>query len=294
MKHRSSVLVMSDNSIGITQKEALAMHLPMVPMPILFDGKAYVEGRNMTQADFYRMLPEAQEFSTSQPAVSDLLRGWELGLEDAQEILYLPMSSSLSGSYATAKMLAKDFDGRVEVVDTKRVSVAHLQAVRDAQHLAKQGLSAARIREILEASTEDHSIYLMVDTFKYLKKGGRISASVAAVGTVLQIKPILAVRPDSIDAFAKVRGLKAARKALIDAVKADTETRFAKAWEEGHAHICMAYSTSEEVARDFLSEVRRAFPFKPVEMIPLSLILACHVGPGALGLACVVDHYDQT
>ena len=208
------VAVITDSNSGISPAEAAALHIDIVPMPFFIDGEFYLEGVDLTHDAFYSHLNNGAEVSTSQPSMADILDHWNAALETYSEVIYLPMTSALSSSYRTACMLADDFGGKVEVVDNKRISCTLKQSVLEAAELAHRGHSAREIREILEREALNASIYISVDTLKYLKKGGRITPTAASIGAVLNIKPVLQIQGGQLDAYAKVRGMKAARQAL--------------------------------------------------------------------------------
>lgn len=278
--------ICTDSNSGITQSEAKELGIFVLPMPFVLNGKACFEDINLTQAEFYDALAKGAEISTSQPAVGNVTDLWGRILESYDEIVHIPMSSGLSASCHTASMLAEDFGGKVEVVNNQRISVTQRQSVLDALEMANNGISAAEIKARLEAAKFESSIYIMVDTLKYLKKGGRVTPAAAAIGTVLQIKPVLQIQGEKLDAFAKARGVKQAKKILIDAIRADFEGRFADCATPDKMHLEMAYTYNTEAALEFKAEVEQAFPGFDIHMDPLSLSVSCHIGPGALAVAC--------
>lgn len=284
----SKVAVVTDSNSGITQEEARTLGVRVVPMPFYINESLYFEDINLTQEEFYRFLADEAEVSTSQPSPGDLMNLWEDVLKDYDELVYVPMSSGLSSSCETAIMLAQDFDGRVFVVDNQRISVTQLQSVKDALHLINEGKSGAEIKEILEKDKLEASIYIMVDTLKYLKKGGRVTPAGAMIGTVLNLKPVLQIQGEKLDAFAKVRGQKQAKKTMIEALKKDYEERFKDAVSHGEMCLAVAHTNSEKEALKLAEEVKSAFPEVPEFLFaPLSLSVSCHIGPGALGVGWV-------
>ncbi len=282
----SKTAICTDSNSGITQAEAKSLGVFVLPMPFVMNGKACFEDINLTQAEFYAALEKGAEISTSQPAVGNVTDLWNGILENYDEVVHIPMSSGLSASCHTAAMLAEDYGGKVQVVNNQRISVTQRQSVLDALKMAENGISAAEIKERLEAAKFDSSIYIMVDTLKYLKKGGRVTPAAAAIGTVLQIKPVLQIQGERLDAFAKARGVKQAKKILIDAMKADFEGRFADCSTPDKMHLEMAYTYDIGAAMEFKAEVEQAFPGFDIHMDPLSLSVSCHIGPGALAVAC--------
>lgn len=281
----SKVAIVSDSNSGITQAQAKELGVTVLPMPFYADDKTYYEDINLTQEVFYQMLTEDTNISTSMPFVGDVTDTWEKLLKDYDEILHIPMSSGLSGSCETAMMLARDYDGKVHVVNNQRISVTQRQSVLDAMELAKKGKSAARIKEILERDKMESSIYIMVDTLYYLKKGGRITPSAATVGTLLKLKPVLQIQGEKLDSFAKARTVKQAKNIMIEAMKNDLINRFEDP-EGKHVHLEMAYTYDLKAAETFKKEVEEAFPGMEIHMDPLSLSVSCHIGPGALAVAC--------
>lgn len=281
------VAVVTDTNSGILQQTAGTLGVHVVPMPFMIDGDVYYEGINLSQEDFYRLLGENADVSTSQPAVADVLDCWDRLLTEYDEIVYIPMSSGLSGSCNTAMSLALDYDGRVQVVDNHRVSVTLYSAVLDALALVDKGLHAAAVKEKLEETQADSSIYITVDTMKYLKKGGRVTAAAATVGAVLNIKPVLQIQGGKLDAFAKPRGMKAACTVMCEAMKKDFEERF-KGYAE-NMRLYVAYSHDRAAAEAFAQEVKAIFPDKDIAIAPLPLSVACHIGPGALALAAAAE-----
>ena len=281
----SRVAIVTDSNSGISQEEAKKLGVYVVPMPFFVNGRVYFEDIDLSQEQFYKLLAEDADVSTSQPSPADIMDLWDDLLRSHQEIVHIPMSSGLSASCATAQGLAQDYNGKVQVVDNKRVSVTMMQSVLDALALAKSGKSAAQIREILERESLEASIYLMVDTLKYLKKGGRITPAAAMIGSVLKLKPVLQIHGDKLDAYAKVRGVKAAKKTMLDAIKKDLEGRFAPYMEKGEMKLQVAYTTLAGEAEAWMEEVKAAFPdLEITRMDPLALSIVCHTGPGVLAV----------
>lgn len=280
------IAVMTDSNSGITQEQAEKLGVYVIPMPFYIDGELFYEGITLTQEQFYEKLSEDAEISTSQPSPGDVMEMWDKLLEEYDEIVHIPMSSGLSSSCETAAMLAEDYDGRVQVVNNQRISVTQRQSVLDARMLAGEGRSAAEIKELLELSKLESSIYITLETLKYLKKGGRITPAAAAVGTLLNLKPVLQIQGEKLDAFAKARGMKQAKKTMLEAMKHDFETRFADAGGAEGMYLAAAYTAEPDEAEQWLSELAAVFPEYEIHADPLSLSVACHIGPGALAVAC--------
>lgn len=283
----SKIAVMTDSNSGITQIEAKKMGITVLPMPFIIDGKTYYEDISLTQEEFYEKLAQNADVSTSQPSVEDVLKYWDKALEDADELVYIPMSSGLSGSCSTAQMLSKDYNGRVQVVDNQRISVTQRQSAVDAMELAGRGMNAAQIKELLEQEKMQSSIYIMLDTLTYLKKGGRITPAAAALGTALRLKPVLQIQGEKLDAFTIARTKKQGVAKMINAMETDIKERFGGMENMDHIHIEVAHTANEEAAKEFEEELREHFGVKN-EIIcnPLSLSVSCHIGPGALAVAC--------
>ncbi len=279
----SKIAVVTDSNSGITQERGKELGIFVLPMPFYIDGNLYFEDISLTQEAFYKKLQEDADISTSQPSPGDLMDFWENILKEYDEIVHIPMSSGLSGSCQTAMTLADDYDGKVHVVDNQRISVTQEQSVYDAMALVKAGKSAEEIKQILEEEKLEASIYIMVDTLKYLKKGGRITPAAAALGSMLNLKPVLQLQGEKLDSFAKVRGVKAAKRTMLKAIKNDLETRFAgKKMVLGIAYT----SRDEEEVQKWKEEVQGAFPGYEIVMNPLSLSVSCHIGPGSLAVTC--------
>ena len=274
--------VVTDSNSGITQEKGKELGIRVFPMPFFIDGELYLEDITMTQEEFYKKLGEDADISTSQPAPGDLMDMWDEILKEYEEIVYIPMSSGLSASCENAMMLAREYGEKVQVVDNQRISVTLKQSVLEAIALVNEGKCAKEVREILEAEGKESSIYITVDTLKYLKKGGRITPAAAMIGTVLNIKPVLQIQGGKLDAFAKARGWKQAKKTMLDAIEKDMEERFRgePVW------IQAAYTCSAEEAELWKEEIKARIPGAEVDMDPLSLSVACHIGPGALAVTC--------
>ena len=279
------VAIVTDSNSGITQAEGKKMGIYVLPMPFYINEELFYEDITLTQEEFYEKLAGDADIKTSQPAPGDVMDMWDKALEEYDEIVHIPMSSGLSGSCETALMLAQDYEGKVQVVNNQRISVTQRQSVMDAMALAEQGHSAAEIKEILERDKFESSIYIMVDTLYYLKKGGRITPAAAALGTLLKLKPVLQIQGEKLDAFAKARTVKQAKNLMIEAMKHDFAERFHD--PEGKSmHLEMAYTYDLDAAEAFRQEVQEAFPGLEIHMDPLSLSVSCHIGPGALAVAC--------
>lgn len=281
-----NVAIVTDSNSGISQAEAKELGIYVIPMPFLVDGKLYFEDVDMNKEQFYHFLENDADLSTSQPSPGDVMDLWDKLLKEYDEIVHIPMSSGLSASCSTAMGLARDYDGKVQVVDNQRISVTMQQSVMDAKHLVAAGKSAAQIKEILEKEALESSIYLMVDTLKYLKKGGRITPAAALLGSALNLKPILQIQGDKLDAYKKVRGVKAAKKNMLEAMKKDVEGRFSDYATKGQLKLHVAYTTDEETAKQWKEEVQNMFPDIAItRMDPLSFSVTCHTGPGVLAIA---------
>lgn len=281
----SKVAIVSDSNSGITQEKAKEFGITVLPMPFFINDETLYEDIDLDQAGFYKLLSDDTNISTSMPLVGNVIDTWEKLLEEYDEIVHIPMSSGLSSSCETAMMLANDYDGKVQVVNNQRISVTQKQSVLDAMALAEKGYSAKEIKEILEREKRESSIYIMVDTLYYLKKGGRITPAAAALGTLLKLKPVLQIQGEKLDAFAKARTVKQAKSMMIEALKNDFNNRFHDP-EGKNMHLEMAYTFDLETAEAFKAEVQEAFPGMEIVMDPLSLSVSCHIGPGALALAC--------
>ena len=281
-----NVAIVTDSNSGISQAEGKELGIYVIPMPFLVDGKLYFEDVDMNKEQFYHFLENDADLSTSQPSPGDVMDLWDKLLKEYDEIVHIPMSSGLSASCSTAMGLARDYDGKVQVVDNQRISVTMQQSVMDAKHLAAAGKSAAQIKEILEKEALESSIYLMVDTLKYLKKGGRITPAAALLGSALNLKPILQIQGDKLDAYKKVRGVKAAKKNMLEAMKKDVEGRFSDYVTKGQLKLHVAYTTDEETAKQWKEEVQNMFPDIAItRMDPLSFSVTCHTCPGVLAIA---------
>ena len=275
--------VMTDSNSGITAAEGKELGVFIVPMPVIIDGVTYFEGKNLLQPDFFESLMSGKDVSTSQPSPGDLMELWNrvlaLGYDD---IVYIPMSSGLSNSYASAAVLAEEYDHRVHVVDNHRISIPQLASVMDAVKLVSEGRSAGEIKELLEKAALEASIYIAVDTLEFLKKGGRVTPAAAAIGSVLGIKPLLSIQGDKLDAYAKVRGMKRCRRRMIEAVEKDLNERFSEG-DMSKVRIATAGSfRNPELAEDWRQEVARAFPDYEVVYRDLGCSIESHTGPEAM------------
>lgn len=280
------IAIVTDSNSGITQEEGRRLGVSVLPMPFYINDVMYLEGITLTQEEFYEKLKNDEAISTSQPSPAEVCGLWDNLLKEYDEVVHIPMSSGLSASCETAMALARDYDGRVQVVDNQRISVTQRQSVLDALVLREAGRTAAEIREKLEEEKMESSIYITLETLKYLKKGGRITPAAAAIGTVLNLKPVLQIQGEKLDAYAKVRGKKQAKKVMLKAIREDWEDRFGKYVEAGEMCLQMAYTGNKEEAEEFKEEVQAVFPGADIHMDPLSLSVACHIGHGALAVAC--------
>ena len=281
------IAVVTDSNSGITQDQADKLGVYVIPMPFTINGDSYFEDINLTQKQFYRMLADNAEIHTSQPLPSDVTDLWDRLLREYDGVVHIPMSSGLSGACSSAAAFAQEYDGRVQVVNNQRISVTQRQSVLEAKYMGEHGSGAARIKEVLEKTRFDSSIYITLDTLKYLKKGGRVTAAAAAFAEILNVKPVLQINGEKLDAYAKARGMKAAKGTMIKAMRDDIEKKYGgidpehpKVWLE------IAHTDNEEEAEEFSREVREAFPGHDVIIAPLSLSISCHIGPGSLALAC--------
>lgn len=279
------IAVVTDSNSGITQSQAKEMGLYVIPMPFMINEETFFEDITLTQEQFYERLAENADVITSQPSPEAVMNLWDELLETYDEIVHIPMSSGLSGSCQSARMLAENYDGRVQVVNNQRISVTQRQSALDALVLIERGMDAAAIREFLEEDKFNSSIYIMLDTLYYLKKGGRITPAAAALGTILRLKPVLQIQGEKLDAFAKARTVSQGKTIMINAIKADMEKRFGGVSAD-HIWLQIAYTYDRAAAEQFKEQVLEAFPGFDVHMDPLSLSIACHIGPGSLALAC--------
>jgi len=286
------IAVVTDSNSGITQKEAENMGVYVVPTPFSIDGQDYFEDINLTVEEFYDKLKDDAAIFTSQPSPDSVMTLWDKLLGEYDEIVHIPLSSGLSNAYQTAMMLSQDYEGKVSVVNNQRVSVTQRQSVLDALELAKCGKSAEEIKDILEADKFNSSIYIMLDTLYYLKKGGRITPAAAALGTLLRLKPVLQIQGEKLDAFAKARTTGQGKSIMMTAIDNDIKNRFGGDYNE--IHFAVAHTQNDEAAAALAEELKEAYPGIPVVINPLSLSVSCHIGPGALAIAiCKKMKYEN-
>ena len=279
------IAVVADSNSGYTPEEAKAAGVHFIPMPFYIDEKEYFEGVNLSHEEFFDFLAKDADVSTSQPSPGSMLSLWDELLESYDEIIYLPMSSGLSGTCQTAKMLAQDYDGRVYVVDNQRISVPLKHCVQDALIMAEMGKSAKEIKDYLERTKFDSVVYITVNTLKYLKRGGRVTPAAAALGTLLKIKPVLQIRGEKLDSYAKARTMNQAKKLMIDALRKDIDELFDGNLSE--VHLDIAHTKNDAAAQEMKTLLEEAFPgCGEITIDPLSLSISCHIGEGALGIAC--------
>ena len=284
----SKVAILTDSNSGITQAAGKELGISVLPMPFFIDGEQYYEDINLTQEQFYKRLSEDADISTSQPSVGELQDRFDELLKEYDEVVFIPMSSGLSGTCQTASMIAEEYDGKICVVNNQRISVTQRQSVMDAKMLAEKGCGAAEIKEILEREKMQSSIYITLETLKYLKKGGRITPAAAAIGTVLRLNPVLQIQGEKLDAYAKARCKASAKKIMLKAMANDLNTRFADSFKAGRVHIEAAYAGNFEEANEWAEMVKAEYPQLDFHMDPLSLSVACHIGYGAIAIACSV------
>lgn len=283
----SKVAIVTDSNSGITQADAKKFGISVLPMPFYINDKLYYEDIDLTQEQFYKALGEDAKISTSQPSPGDVTDLWDKLLEEYDEVVHIPMSSGLSSSCQTAIMLSDDYDGKVQVVNNQRISVTQRQSVLDAMAMADKGYSAAQIKEKLEQTRFESSIYITLQTLYYLKKGGRITPAAAALGTLLKLKPVLQIQGEKLDAFSKCRTLKQAKQTMINAIQDDCKKRFGSSEKGENMYIEIAYSGEPDEGKLFYDEVKELYPEHDIVMNPLSLSVSCHIGPSAVALACV-------
>ena len=282
----STIAIVTDSNSGITQAASRELGISVLPMPFMINDQTFYEDIDLTQEQFYEKLASGADICTSQPSPESVMKLWDELLENYDEIVHIPMSSGLSGSCQSAMVLAEDYDGRVQVVNNQRISVTQRQSCLDAKLLASRGMNAKKIKEALEADRFNSSIYIMLDTLYYLKKGGRITPAAAAIGTMLKLKPVLQIQGEKLDAFSKARTVSQGKNTMINAVRNDMENRFGGAPDPDKHWISMAYTYDRAAGEAFRAEVQEAFPGFEIHMDPLSLSVACHIGPGALAVTC--------
>ena len=281
-----NVAIVTDSNSGITQAGSKELGVHVLPMPFMINEETFYEDIDLTQEEFYEKLSSGANIGTSQPSPESVMKLWDSLLKDYDEIVHIPMSSGLSGSCQSAMLLAEEYGGRVQVVNNQRISVTQRQSCLDAKLLAEKGRNAKEIREFLEADKFNSSIYIMLDTLYYLKKGGRITPAAAAIGTMLRLKPVLQIQGDKLDAFAKARTTNQGKSIMINAMKNDIETRFGGMTEDRHIWLQIAHTANLEAALAYKEEILAQFPGYDIHIDALSLSVACHIGPGALAFAC--------
>lgn len=279
------IAIVTDSNSGITQAEGKELGIAILPMPFMINEETFYEDITLTQSEFYEKLESGVNVVTSQPSPESVLELWDKLLTEYDEIVHIPMSSGLSGSCQSAIMLSEDYNGKVQVVNNQRISVTQRQSALDARMLAQRGMDAAQIKDFLEKDKFNSSIYIMLDTLYYLKKGGRITPAAAAIGTMLRLKPVLQIQGEKLDAFAKARTANQGKSIMITAIRNDMETRFGGA-DADNIWLEVAYTKNTDAAIQFMEELKVEFPGFDIIYNPLSLSVACHIGPGALAVAC--------
>lgn len=284
----NKILIATDSHSGISPRQAKEMGIKVLPMPFYFEEECYYEEVSLKREEFFKRLEAGERVSTSQPSPEAVMDFWREGLEDYEQIVYIPMSSGLSGSCHTAMVLAQDeeFENKVFVVDNGRVSTPLVRSIMDASEMVEEGVSAEKIKEILESEKDKMSIYIAVETLEFLKQGGRISATAAAVGTLLNIKPVLKLGVGLLDTYKKSRGMKKAKKEMLEALRNDLETVFREYYDKNEVYLLAASSADEETTREWVAEIKEFFPEMEVLSGNLSLGICCHTGAGALGVGC--------
>ena len=279
------IAIVTDSNSGITQAEAAELGVVVLPMPFMINEETFFEDITLGQEEFYERLESGADVVTSQPSPETVMNLWKETLKEYDEIVHIPMSSGLSGSCQSAVMLAEDFDGKVQVVNNQRISVTQRQSVMDAKLLAGRGMDAYEIKEFLEKDKFNSSIYIMLDTLYYLKKGGRITPAAAAIGTILKLKPVLTIQGDKLDAYARARTANQGKSIMTSAIRNDMESRFGGAAPD-NIWLEIAYTKDRQAAEQFAQELLKEFPGFDIEINPLSLSVACHIGPGSLAVTC--------
>ncbi len=282
---KKKIAIVTDSNSGITQSAAKEYGIYVLPMPFMINEETFYEDITLSQDAFYEKLESGVNVVTSQPSPESVLELWDGLLKEYDEIVHIPMSSGLSGSCQSAVMLSADYDGRVQVVNNQRISVTQRQSALDAKLLAERGMDAAQIKDFLEKDKFNSSIYIMLDTLYYLKKGGRITPAAAAIGTMLRLKPVLQIQGEKLDAFAKARTANQGKAIMINAIRNDMETRFGGARAD-NIWLEVAYTKNTDTAEQFVEELKKEFVGFDMVCNPLSLSVACHIGPGALAVAC--------
>lgn len=286
------IKIVTDSNSGFSIEEANKYQIGLIAMPFMIEGREYYEEINLSQDEFYEYLKKDVDVSTSQPSQYFIEDTWNKYLKDYDEIIYIPMTSGLSGSCESAKKYAQKYNGRVYVVDNKRISVPQKESVLEAIAMVKLGKSAQEIKDYLEETGPKHSIYIMVKTLKYLKKGGRISAAVAMLGSVLHILPILSSRGENFDRFQTALTLFQGKKKMITQLRKELNTEFKKEYEEGKMTISIAYTYCLDEALKFKEEIMKVLPNVRFRFVnALSLSISCHTGPGTLGVAICINNY---
>lgn len=288
--------VMTDSNSGITPEEAKRLGIYSLSMPVIIDGNVYFEGKDITQEQFYGDMIAGKDVTSSQPSPGDVMDMWdEILKSDFEQIVYIPMSSGLSASCHAATQLAQEYDGKVQVVDDHRISVTMRQSVMEAKWMAEKGATAAEIKKKLEEDAYNSSIYIAVDTLEYLKKGGRVTAAGAAIGAVLNIKPVLTIQGEKLDAFTKVRGMKKAEMKMLDAIEEDLNNRFGDVDRKRIRIGAAGTFLKEEDAKQWHHMVKERFSdVKDVYYDPLSFSIGCHVGPDAIGIGISVISREES
>lgn len=287
----SKISIITDSNSGINFEEARELGIRVIPMPFLIDGKTYFEEISLSQEEFFKKLENDVDISTSQPSPEDVMKIWDEELKDSEEVVYIPMSSGLSSSCHTAMMLSDDYDGKVQVIDNQRISVTQRQSVLDAIELANRGFNAVQIKEKLESVKFESSIYIMLDTLKYLKKGGRITPAAAALGSALRLKPVLTIQGEKLDAFTIAKTKKQGVKKMLSAIEDDINKRFGGTEHMENIHMEVAHTKNPQAAEELKQQIIEKFGVEQVDVYPLSLSIACHIGPGSIAIACskVID-----
>lgn len=280
--------IMTDSHSGILNEEAKRLGIKVLPMPFYIEEKVYREGVDLSREEFYDMLRKGTDVSTSQPSLVEVAEMWKEMLKEYEEIVYIPLSSALSGSCMAAMAMANEdeFAGKVFVVDNGRVATPMHRSVLDAVEMTEKGYSAAEIKKILEETREKMTIYIGLSTLEYLKKGGRVSSVTALAADVLNIKPVMHFSTGTLDTYQKCRGMKKARKVMIDAIKHELETNFREEYEAGNVYLMAASSSTDEVTAEWMAQIKESFPGMDVMCDKLSFGLSCHIGPDGLGIGC--------